>query len=334
MGLIEMLDRKRDFLREKYDFDFRLVFVNDAVKGTVFSETGLDTAEILREIAARGGLPESRSAGTGPGGLTDLLRATRPDIVCEAAPTDYKTGEPGMTILSSALKAGASAVTSSKGAVGLRMAELKKLAEENGVYLRFESSVLSGTPLINLARGPLAGCSLSKVEGIVNGTTNYILTAMEGGMSYGEALKEAQRLGYAEADPAGDVEGFDAAVKVCIMSAEFFGTALSVDEVSRTGITGVTEADVASAAKSGGRIKLIAGVSRAGESVRGYVEPRAVDLTNPLASVSGAMNAVSITTDNLGEITISGPGAGKKETAQGLLSDILDIVSMRCLTVR
>lgn len=281
----------------------------------------------MKEIASRGGLTESRHAKAGPGELAGLLREARPDIVCEAAPTDYKTGEPGMTILSSALKAGASAVTSSKGAVGLNMAGLKKLARENGAHLRFESSVLSGTPLINLVRGPLAGCSLSKIEGILNGTTNYILTRMEGGLSYGEALLEAQRLGYAEADPAGDVEGFDAAVKVCIMSAEFFGAGLPIDKVRRVGITGVTEADVANAAKSGRRIKLIAGVSREGESVAGYVEPRAVELTNPLASVSGATNAVSITTDNLGEITISGPGAGKKETAQGLLSDMLDIVS-------
>jgi homoserine dehydrogenase len=328
MGLIELLDRKKDFLREKYDFDFSLVFVTDLIKGTVFSKDGLDTGE-LKETAARGGLSESGYAGTGSCGLAELLSETRPDIVCEAAPTDYRTGEPGMTILSSALKAGASAVTSSKGAVGLNMAGLKKLARENGVHLRFESSVLSGTPLINLVRGPLAGCSLSKAEGIVNGTTNYILTRMESGLSYSEALGEAQRLGYAETDPAGDVEGFDAAVKVCIMSAEFFGSALSIDEVRRAGITGVTEADVANAARSGRRIKLIAGVSRAGESVSGYVEPRAVDLANPLASISGAANAVTLTTDNLGEITVSGPGAGKKETAQGILSDMLEIVSLR-----
>jgi homoserine dehydrogenase len=111
------------------------------------------------------------------------------------------------------------------------------------------------------------------------------------------------------------------------MSSEFFGADLRLDDIRRTGITGVTEEDIAGAAKLGKRIKLIAGVSRDGGAVEGYVEPRAVDLANPLASVSGAVNAVSITTDNLGEITISGPGAGKKETAQGMLSDILDIAS-------
>lgn len=327
-GLVELLGEKRDFLREKYNFDYSLVFVTDAVKGTVLSETGIDTEEILKETVSRGNLLGSRHVRTGSNELSELLRAARPDIICEAAPTDYKTGEPGMTILSSALEAGVSVVTSSKGAIGLNMNGLKKLASENGAHLRFESSVLSGTPLINLIRGPLAGCSISKVEGIVNGTTNYILTEMERGMSYGEALKEAQRLGYAEADASGDVEGFDAAIKVCIMSSEFFGTELRLDGVRRTGITGVTKSDIANAAKLGKKIKLIAGVSRDGNAVTGYVEPRPVGPQSPLSSISGPTNAVSITTDNLGEITISGPGAGKKETAQGMLSDILDIVSL------
>jgi homoserine dehydrogenase len=184
---------------------------------------------------------------------------------------------------------------------------------------------MSGTPLISLVRGPLAGCEVTKAEGIVNGTTNYILTKLEGGMSYGDALAEAQRLGYAEADPTGDVEGFDAAVKVCIMAAEFFGTPLRIDDVQRKGITGVTSDDVRRAADSGGRIKLIAGVKKEGNSVTGYVSPETVALSNPLASVAGAANAVNITTDNLGTITVVGPGAGKIETAQGLLSDMLNI---------
>jgi homoserine dehydrogenase len=256
-----------------------------------------------------------------------LLSDAGIDIICEAAPTNYKTGEPGMTIISSALKSGASAVTSSKGALGLDMAGLKKLARENGVSLRFESSVMSGTPLISLVHGPLAGCAVSKVEGILNGTTNYILTKMEEGKSYSDALAEAQRLGYAEADPTGDVDGYDAAIKVCIMAAEFFDTPLLMDDVKRTGITKVTRDDIERASESGGRIKLIAGVKKEGRVVTGYVSPRTVRLSNPLASVSGATNAVNITTDNLGEIMIAGPGAGKLETAQGLLSDMLGIVA-------
>jgi homoserine dehydrogenase len=219
-----------------------------------------------------------------------------------------------------------SVATSGKGAVGLDLIGLKETAARGGALLRFESSVMSGTPLINLVRGPLTGCSVLKAEGILNGTTNYILTRMEGGMSYGEALKEAQRLGYAETDPAGDVEGFDAAVKVCILAAEFFGARIGLSDVERVGITGVTLDDIKSAAASGQRIKLIASVERLADgSVRGRVAPRVVSSGHPLASIDGAVNAVSLTTDNLGEVTIVGPGAGKRATAQGLLSDMLDI---------
>jgi len=230
-----------------------------------------------------------------------------------------------MSIMTAALSAGVSVVTSSKGALALDMAGLKKLAAENGASLRFESSVMSGTPLINLARGPMAGCEITKIEGILNGTTNFILTKMENGMDYTEALAEATRLGYAEADPAGDVEGFDAAVKVCILSAEIFGTPMRVGDVRRTGITGVTREDINRAAASARKIKLVAGVKREGGSVMGYVSPEAVAKDDPLASVSDAANAAKITTDNLGVVTIAGSGAGKIETAQGLLSDILDI---------
>jgi homoserine dehydrogenase len=314
------------YYEEKYGISFKLIFAADTALGTVFSDEGLEPGGLLDALG------HGRDLSAGPRGmrhgtpLSELLRAAGLDVLCEAAPTNYRTGEPGMTILTSALSAGVSAVTSSKGAIGLDMAGLKRLARDNGAVLRFESSVMSGTPLISLVRGPLAGCAVTKAEGIVNGTTNYILTKMEGGMAYDEALSEAQRLGYAEADPTGDVEGFDSAVKVCIMASEFFGKKLSLDDVRRTGITGVTGEDVERAARAGRRIKLIAGV---GPSGAGYVEPREIELSNPLASVGGAVNAVTVSTDNLGDVTVIGPGAGKIETAQGLVSDMIEIILSR-----
>ncbi|MDR1471051.1 MAG: homoserine dehydrogenase [Synergistaceae bacterium] len=328
-GLIELLSLKGEFLKERYGVEFKLVLASDSLKGTVSCDSGLDAGELAANLNGKGDLLSMAGAERGAGNLADLLRSLALDVLCEAAPTDHRTGEPGMTILKTALGAGVCAATCSKGAVSLDLGGLKELAAENGALLRYEGSVLSGTPLINLVRGPLAGCSVSRVEGIVNGTTNYILTKMEEGMEYSAALAEAQRLGYAEADPTGDVEGIDPALKVCIMAAEFFGHRLVLSDVSRTGIINVTDGDIRRAAASGRRIKLIAGVEmgESGGAVRGYVAPRAIDISNPLASVSGAANAVSITTDNLGEITITGPGAGKRETAQGLLSDMLDISS-------
>jgi len=322
-GLLELLEKRADYIAGKYGVSFRLLFTTDAAKGTAFSKDGLNPRALL-EILEKGGSIDASPKNT-PNDLASLLEEAKPDIICEAAPTNYKTGEPGMGIITATLARGVNVVTCSKGALALDMAGLKGLAASKGVSLRFESSVMSGTPLISLVRGPMAGCEISKAEGILNGTTNFILTKMESGMDYSEALAEATRLGYAEADPTGDVEGFDAAVKVCILSAEFFGTPMRLEDVRRTGITGVTSEDIKRAAAGGGRIKLIAGVKKEGDSVTGYVSPETVGLDNPLASAPGATNAINITTDNLGVVTITGPGAGKMETAQGLLSDMLNV---------
>jgi homoserine dehydrogenase len=324
-GLLELLDAKGDYLKERYGADFMLIFVTDAIKGTVFSKDGLNPGELAAKLARDGNFHGASAERTAPNDIQTLVGESGISILCEATPTDYKTGEPGMSIMKSALASGASVVTSSKGALGLDMAGLKKLARDNGVQIRFESSVMSGTPLINLIRGPLAGCSVTRVEGILNGTTNFILTRMEEGLDYAEALAEAQKLGYAEADPTGDVEGFDAAVKVSILAGEVFGTRLDLAEVRREGITSVSQDDIRRSAGRGAKIKLIAGAALENDKVTGYVSPREVKSSDPMASVNGVTNAVNITTDNLGVVTIIGPGAGKIQTAQGLISDMVNI---------
>ncbi|MDR3165490.1 MAG: homoserine dehydrogenase [Synergistaceae bacterium] len=328
-GLLELLGAKKDCLKGRYGVDFRLVFATDAIKGTVFSKDGLNLGELAAKLARDGNFHGADAERTASNNINikDLVGESGISILCEATPTNYKTGEPGMTIMKSALASGANVVTSSKGALGLDMAGLKKLARDNGVQIRFESSVMSGTPLINLIRGPLAGCSVTRVEGILNGTTNFILTRMEEGLEYAEALAEAQKLGYAEADPTGDVEGFDAAVKVSILAGEVFRTRLDIEEVRREGIMSVKPEDIRRAAARGAKIKLIAGAALDGGKVTGYVLPREVESSDPLASVSGVTNAVNIVTDNLGTISIIGPGAGKIQTAQGLISDMLNIAS-------
>jgi homoserine dehydrogenase len=150
---------------------------------------------------------------------------------------------------------------------------------------------------------------------------------MEEGLGYEEALAEAQKLGYAEADPTGDVEGFDAAVKVSILADEVFGMHLGLAEVRREGVTSVKLDDIKRAAGRGAKRKLMAGVSLDSGKVTGYVSPKEVSSSDPLASVGGVTNAVNIVTDNLGTVTVIGPGAGKIETAQGLMSDMLNIAS-------
>jgi homoserine dehydrogenase len=184
---------------------------------------------------------------------------------------------------------------------------------------------MSGTPALRLARTALAGCHIGEVRGILNGTTNFILTEMEAGASYADALAEAQRLGYAEADPTADVEGHDALGKLLILSAVVMDAPLKRDQVARQGISHITLGDVRRAQVEGKRWKLIAQLRREGGRVEARVGPQAIPVTAPLAGVAGATNAITYVTDLLGEVTLVGPGAGRRETGFALLADLLDI---------
>jgi len=315
---------KKGILKKKYSFDFKVMAIADPIKGSVYDENGLDLKEIVDLLNTKGNIRDYSR------GITDLdsikmIKETNTNLIVEATPTNVKTGEPGLTHIKTALENKKHVVTTNKGPIALAYPELMKLAKENNVYLRFEGTVLSGTPSINLVLEALAGCDILKVQGIVNGTTNFILTKMEEGMIYEDALKEAQRLGYAEADPTADVEGWDAAVKTVIIANVMMGGDITIKDVDRKGITEITLEDVKKAKENKKRIKLIAEVYREGEKIKARVSPKELPLTHPLANVMGAINALTFTTDHLGDVTIIGPGAGRIETGQALLNDILAI---------
>lgn len=320
-GLLSLLAAKRELLKGRFGLEIEVDFISGRSRGTLAAAGGVDIEAASRALRDERSLLGLAGAVREPIPLGRLLDDYPVDAVCEMAPTDVHTGEPGLSVMREALSRGISVVTSSKGALVVAMAELKELAAKNGASLRFESSVMAGTPVLNLARGPLAGCEIKSVRGIVNGTTNYILTKMGQGTSYADALAEAQRSGFAEADPSGDVDGWDAAAKACILSGELFGANISIDDVDRTGISDVSADDVARARADGRAIRLIAAVTREGASVR----PELVAADDPLAGVDGAANALIFKTDDLGEITIMGRGAGPRETASGLLSDLIEL---------
>jgi homoserine dehydrogenase len=321
-GLIRILASKKEILKEKYKFEFQLMAISDPAKGSVYDENGLDLAKIIDLLDKTGNIREY------PAGIKDFdslrtIKETDTNLIIETTPTNVKTGEPGLTHMKTALQSKKFVVTTNKGPIALAYPELKKLAEENGVYIRFEGTVLSGTPSLNLALEALAGCSISKVQGIVNGTTNFILTKMEEGKGYEDALKEAQELGYAETEPTADVEGWDAAVKAVIMANVVMGGNITIGDVQRKGITEIALEDVRKAKENNKRIKLIAEVTKEGDKIKVSVAPKEIPIIHPLANVSGAINALTFTTDHLGDITIIGPGAGRVETGQALLTDIL-----------
>jgi homoserine dehydrogenase len=342
-GLAEILLAKGDELAARYGVQFQVVAVSDLLKGSLYNHAGLDLAALLDVVQRTGRLDDyalmqpSRALVSGWDSLR-TIRESNADTVVEISWTDVQTGQPAIDHVKAAFESGKHAVLTNKGPVALAYRELAELAAAKGVQFRFEGTVMSGTPTIRLAQSALAGCEILEVKGILNGTTNYILTQMEGGQSYADALAEAQRLGYAEADPTADVEGWDAAGKTVILANVLLGGDLRVADVDRTGISGLTLADVEAAKAAGERWKLIARVwreddvagdtKRAGEPrVRASVQPTRLPLSHPLAGVSGAVNACTYTTDLLGDVTLVGPGAGRMETGYAVLGDLLEIAA-------
>jgi homoserine dehydrogenase len=234
--------------------------------------------------------------------------------------------EPARTLITSAFEHGASVVTANKALLAEDGSTLHEAAEKHGADLYYEAAVAAAIPLVRPLRESLAGDKVNRVLGIVNGTTNFILDRMESsGAGYGEALDEATALGYAEADPTADVEGFDAAAKAAILAGISFHTRVRLDDVHREGLTEVTAADIASAKRMGCTVKLLAICERAadGRSVTARVHPAMIPLSHPLAGVREAYNAVFVESEAAGQLMFYGPGAGGAPTASAVLGDLV-----------
>lgn len=324
-GLCEILIEKEQMLRERYGLNWKVVAISDFKLGSIADGEGIDVRRVLEVLERGGRIDEIEALEKGWDVLT-MIERTDANVLLEVTYTDVKTGEPAMSHVKAAFEKGMHVVSTNKGPVVKALKELRELAASKGVWYGVEGVVMSGTPVINLAEFTLAGNRISEVRGIVNGTTNYILTMMEEGMSYKDALDKAQQLGYAEADPTGDVEGWDALGKVVILSSVLFGVNLAWGDVEREGITGITPEDILEARNRDMKWKLIASTKLLPDgSVKASVKPECLPSSDPLAGISGATNALTFITDELGPVTIIGPGAGKRETGFSLLIELVNI---------
>jgi homoserine dehydrogenase len=321
-GFTQILSERGAAYEIEYSIRLQIVAVSDILKGSLYDPAGLQPDALLEAVQKTGRL-DGVSAPYHDWDAMRTIDESQADIIVELSYTDLKSGEPALSHIRHALEKGKHVITSNKGPIALHYPELKALAEGHGVKIGVEGTVMSGTPALRLGKELLAAAGIVRIQGIINGTTNYILTRMESGASYADALNEAQAQGYAEADPTGDVEGYDAAGKVVILANLLMGAALGMADVERTGITQLTPQDIASAAVSGERWKLIGRVERVGGKITASVRPTRLPITHPLASVSGATNAITFTTELLDEVTIIGPGAGRLETGYALVGDLL-----------
>ncbi|MDR2895542.1 MAG: homoserine dehydrogenase [Propionibacteriaceae bacterium] len=321
-SLAEMIVQDGGRLAAELGFSLTITAITDLRLGSIADAAGLDMAQIMA-------LTADQNFSALPGGRLDLdmesfIRAAPADIVVEATFTNPVDGQPAVSHCRWAIESGKSVVTTNKGPVAFAAAELTDLAAHYGVGFEFEGSVMSGTPVIRLAQGPLKGVGITGFAGILNGTSNYVLTRMAAGLSQLAAIEEAQDFGYAEADPTADIGGSDVLLKVIILADRLLGAALTPADVQVEGISGISSEMVATASANGQCWKLI-GQARRNEQgqVEASVSPQLLPAEHPLAAIPGATNAVMFDTDYLGAVTISGPGAGRTETAFALLSDIV-----------
>lgn len=317
-GLARALLMKSDYLRSAGLIPKVVAAVDE--RGAVFDRDGLDLHRVLSAAEKRG------TVAACPGGkygmnAVQVMDEVEADVVYELTPTNIKTGEPGLTHIKEAMKRKRHVITSNKGPLVVAFRELESMAKKCGVEFRYSASVGGAVPVIGLARKLLAANRITEIRGVLNGTTNYILSRMTSEeVPFEIVLREAQEMGAAEKDPSLDIKGIDTACKLTILANAILGVDATLKDVRITGIERISLEAIRLAKKAGKTIKLI-GVARRD---RLEVGPRLVSFGHPLA-VGGTLNAVTFELDLAREIAISGYGAGPQETSSSLLNDLIDI---------
>jgi homoserine dehydrogenase len=303
-----------------YGLNPKIVAIAD-LDGAVINPRGLSPEKL--EAVRKRGFPISADPDFGRPGISalDVIESVEAEVVVEVTPVNIKTAEPALSHITKAFKTGKHVVTTNKGPLALAMPALTELAEYNNVCFRFSGTVGGGTPMLEFAKRCLEGDKILAIRGILNGTTNYILSEMsQNRINFQEALATAQKLGYAEREPSMDIDGFDAACKVVILGNWIMNRKITLRDVDRTGIREVSLKALEEASKRGNTIKLIGSIEGGAPTVK----PTEIATNNPLC-VSGVLNAVTFSCELAGEQTIIGRGAGGPETAGAVLRDLLAI---------
>lgn len=305
----------------------RITGIATARHGIAIDAKGIDPGTALLLVASAESLV-TLHRGAAVRGIREFIRRVPADVLVEVTTLHPKTGQPAASHVRQALARGMHVVTANKGPVAFQLAALKKLAARKRRLFLHEGAVMDGTPVFNLVERCLRGARLVGFRGTLNSTTNLVLSRMEEGRSLAAAVREAQRLGIAEADPQNDLDGWDAAVKGCALANALMGASIRPPQVKRQGIAGLTARDARGALRKGTRLRLVVRGSRSRSGVRVSVRPERIPLGDPLSG-SGPDAALVLQTDVMGEIGVFERGADVDQTAYALLSDLLEIVRSR-----
>ena len=319
-SLLKILSHLKTELVRKHDLHPKVVAVADK-GGAAINLKGLNLERMLFLKTQKGTVAACNSCGRLGMSSLDVIESVEAEVLVEATSTNVKDGEPGLSNIKTALRTGKHVITTNKGPLALAMPVLTELAERNEVYFRFSGAVGAGTPILDLAKRCLSGDRIISIRGILNGTTNYSLTEMEEKrITLQQALANAQKLGYAEADVSMDVDGIDSACKLVIMANWIMNKRFTLRNVDIQGVRGVTLKDLQEATRKGCMLKLIASIIN--DDLK--VKPTEIARHDPLC-VNGVLNAVTFVSKFAGEITIIGRGAGGMETSSAILRDLLDV---------
>jgi homoserine dehydrogenase len=327
-ALAKLLQSKESELENEFGISYKVVGIATERHGIAVDQDGLDLVRAIDILNENKNLTEL-STQPSPLNSSSFIDQTHAHVLFESTPVDYETGQPAVGFLQQGLDLGMDVITANKGPVVHAYHELSSLAKSKGRKFYFESAVMDGVPIFSLWRETLPGAVLYSFRGVLNSTTNLILTLMEQNKSFAEALSHAQSIGIAEADPSGDIDGWDAAVKVAALVTVLMEEPLKPVEIDRRGIGEISAQMVSESRRDGKRWKLICEAERMNDHLHAAVYPKEIDSSDPLFNVMGTSSSITFKSDVLGALTIFEENPGLETTAYGMLADFINAVRSR-----
>lgn len=320
---------KHKIIKETMGTDVQVIAVTTKTRGCLVNAQGIDLGKACSDLSQDG-----KFDPVGPDyckiNSMKVVDTVDYDVLIELTPLEIFSGQPAIDHIKGAFSRKKHVITANKGPIAWAYKELKTMAHEQGVAFLYETTVMDGTPVFNLVEDTLKFCKVTEIKGILNSTTNFILEEMAKGNPYDQIIEEGKTRGFIEADPAMDVEGWDAAAKTAALLNALMDAAITPDQIHRKGIEGITLGDIRKAEKEGKIIKLICRGYVKGGKVIGEVKPEAIRKTQLYATVSGTSSIVSITTDLMGTVTVVEENPEIEQTGYGVFSDLIRLIGRQC----
>lgn len=323
-AFVELLSEKAPLIEKKYRIPFSVVGIATRSHGLTIDPDGLDLQAVLQTDKL-----DKLNRFSPVNDVFEFIRICPAEMILEATWLDPQIGQPALDYVRTALESGKHVVTANKGPVAFGYHDLQNLAAAKNLGFFFESTVMDGMPIQVLKREGLLAAEVTRIRGVLNSTTNYILNRLEEGISFEDAIKQAQDMGVAETDPANDIDGWDAAIKITILANIFMGGDLRPQDVDRTGIRQISASQAQAARREGCPIKLICQAEREGDHIHASVKPIQVEANDPMGDLKDTASAITFETDILKQITVIEGPAGPRATAYGMLVDAINIARGR-----